>query len=281
MRVARGSGTEKKPEPDLVATIKQGDFSRSIAYDDREIPTVHTRLKYTTIFVLPKSEKVMDILCGDKDAWTINGADGTNFAYVKPEKAGARTNLNLVTVSGNVYTFLLVEGGGQADLKVVIEAKETAMLKQMSAAPKWISAAEMDAVRQQAELARQAADTAKRTAEAAKADATRSIDEIRTKASEELAAFRSGFPSSLKHDYIYRDKRQFAVQAIAHSKDFTYIWADPQETPTLYEVKDGKPALINFQFDQGVYIVPKVLDAGYLAVGKRRLNFKRGNLSDR
>ncbi|HXJ42221.1 MAG TPA: TrbG/VirB9 family P-type conjugative transfer protein, partial [Bryobacteraceae bacterium] len=88
---------KKKPEPDLVATIKQGDFSRSIAYDDREIPTVHTRLKYTTVFVLPKSEKAMDILCGDKDAWTINGADGTNFAYVKPEKAGARTNLNLVT----------------------------------------------------------------------------------------------------------------------------------------------------------------------------------------
>ena len=32
-----------------------------------------------------------------------------NFAYVKPAKIGAQTNLNLVTASGNVYSFVLAE----------------------------------------------------------------------------------------------------------------------------------------------------------------------------
>jgi hypothetical protein len=31
---------------------------------------------------------------------------------------------------------------------------------------------------------------------------------------------------------------------------------------------------VNFQVERGVYIVPKVLDRGYLAIGKRRLAFE-------
>jgi len=42
-------------------------------------------------------------------------------------------------------------------------------------------------------------------------------------------------------------------------------------------VKDGKPSLINFQLANGVYIVPKILNAGYLAVGKKRVVFARHN----
>ena len=36
----------------------------------------------------------------------------------------------------------------------------------------------------------------------------------------------------------------------------TYIKADATELPALYEVKDGKPALLNFQVHQGTYVVP-------------------------
>lgn len=89
--------------------------TRSIVYKEHEVPVISTRLHYTTVFVLPKGERIMDLVCGDKANWTINGADGTNFAYIKPEKAGARTNLNLVAASGNVYSFLLSEGTGPTD----------------------------------------------------------------------------------------------------------------------------------------------------------------------
>jgi len=45
--------------------------------------------------------------------------------------------------------------------------------------------------------------------------------------------------------------------------------------PALYEVKDKKPSLINFDFANGLYTVPKDVDAGYLAIGKQRVDFHR------
>jgi len=65
----------------------------------------------------------------------------------------------------------------------------------------------------------------------------------------------------------------FLVSAIYHDDAFTYIQCAAREKPTLYEIKDGKPNLINFQFGNGVYIIPKVVDSGYLAIGKKKLTF--------
>ena len=68
-------------------------------------------------------------------------------------------------------------------------------------------------------------------------------------------------------------EKPFLVRAIWHDGQFTYIKSDATELPALYEVKDGKPALVNFQVQQGTYVVPKVLDEGYLALGKERFTF--------
>ena len=46
-------------------------------------------------------------------------------------------------------------------------------------------------------------------------------------------------------------------------------------TPGIPRTKDGKPNLINFQVENGVYIVPKIIDSGYLAVGKKKITFTR------
>jgi type IV secretion system protein VirB9 len=56
---------------------------------------------------------------------------------------------------------------------------------------------------------------------------------------------------------------------------FTYIQARPEETPVLYEVEDGKPNLVNFEYKNGVYVVQKILDRGYFAIGKEKLTFAR------
>src|SRR4051794_16902199 len=81
---------------------------------------IETRLRYTTMIVLPEQEEILDVVAGDKDFWVISAAH--NLAHVKPAKEGAATNLNLVTASGTVYSFLLAEKGGAAmpDLKVYI-----------------------------------------------------------------------------------------------------------------------------------------------------------------
>lgn len=272
------AATPPKPvkKADIVASISPSDMTRALTYSEREIPTIQTQLHYTTVFVLPKDEKVMDLVCGNTEEWTINGADGTNFAYIKPEKAGARTNLNLVTASGNVYSFLLVEDSERApNLKVFVNTKDAAMLASLAAPPKWVSASEAET---KLKAAKDDVARANSNAAAAQAESDRKINEVQSRAEADLASFRSGFPSSLKHDYTITNERKnasFGVHAIAHSKDFTYIWANPQETPALYELKDGKPSLIQFQYDNGVYVVGKVMDQGYLAIGKKRLIFKK------
>ena len=64
------------------------------------------------------------------------------------------------------------------------------------------------------------------------------------------------------------------MRAMWHGGQFTYLQSDASELPALYELKDGKPALVNFQVQRGTYVVPKVLDRGYLALGDEKLTFE-------
>src|SRR5713226_2721441 len=98
---------------------------REVCASARSLIPLHTRLRYTTMIVLPEGEEILDVVCGDKDFWVISAAQ--NIAHVKPAKEGASTNLNLVTASGTVYSFLLTEGRNtQPDLKVYVNADSNA-----------------------------------------------------------------------------------------------------------------------------------------------------------
>jgi type IV secretion system protein VirB9 len=253
------AGDKTAPVVDPAGRTEAPGVARTVDYREKEVPEIRTRVRYTTVFVLPKAEKIMDFVCGDKENWVINGAE--NFAYVKPEKERARTNLNLVTASGNVYSFVLAEGDAQPDLKVFVQPKDESMLTAASAPARWVPATEVDTLRQRAETARQQAKSAQEAA-------AKSI-------AEQVDAFRSSYPGTLKHVYRFVDRKPFDVAAIAHDDKFTYIWANPQEVPALYELKDGKPNLISFQFRNGMYVVDKILDGGYLAIGKQRMDFRR------
>jgi hypothetical protein len=70
-------------------------------------------------------------------------------------------------------------------------------------------------------------------------------------------------------------RKPFYVRAMYHDEKFTYIQARPEETPVLYEIADRKPNLVNFEYANGVYVIHKILDRGYLAIGKEKLNFTR------
>jgi type IV secretory pathway VirB9-like protein len=190
----------------------------------------------------------------------INGAQ--NFAYIKPAKAGAQTNLNLITASGNVYSFLLVEVSGapdaQPDLKVFIEPNDQSLLDAASEAPKFVSVREAEDYKQQVALAK---------------------DETLHVKQESQAAIDRGisrFVFNVRFPYRFEaGKKPFYVRAMYHDEHFTYIQARPEETPTLYEIKDGQPNLVNFDYKDGIYVVDKILDRGYLAVGKQKLAFTR------
>jgi len=88
--------------------------------------------------------------------------------------------------------------------------------------------------------------------------------------------FRADYPTSaLKFDYSFRDKKPFDVSSIYHDDKFTYIKSSASEKFSIYELKDGKPDLITFQLKDGTYVIPTVVDKGYLQIGKRKLDFAR------
>jgi type IV secretion system protein VirB9 len=88
--------------------------------------------------------------------------------------------------------------------------------------------------------------------------------------------YKTSYPTQLKFDYSYKaNEPPFDVQSIYHDDKFTYIKSDAQEKFALYEVRDGAPNLINYELRDGTYIVPKILDKGYLEIGKKRMEFSR------
>ena len=225
---------------------------REVTASPRTLIQLQTRLRYTTMIVLPEGEEILDVVCGDKDFWVVNATQ--NMAHVKPAKEGSSTNLNLVTGSGAVYSFLLTEknGSGVPDLKVYVNADPNAP----QGKPKYYSAAQVENL--QAELA----------------EAKAAVETANRRTTESIAAYQQQYPGKLQ--FVYGSPKYvkpFLVRSIWNDGQFTYIQADATELPALYEVKDGKPALLNFQVHEGTYVVPKVLDKGYLALGKERFDF--------
>ena len=253
-----GAADHAQPPPELTPR------ARTVSYSERDVVPVNAKIRFTTLIVLPKQESILDYTCGDKEYWIVNGT--ANFAYIKPAKENSQTNLNLITASGNLYSFVLREisrvSGVEPDLKIFVEPKDDSMLSSLNGKSKFVSAAQVEDYREQAELA--------------KAEARQAKDQAQAALASELSRLRSEYPARLH--FVYRfpaNDPVFHVSAIYHDGKFTYIYANPQETPALYEVKDGKPNLVNFDFKNGLYIVPKVLDSGYLAIGKKKLNFAR------
>ena len=43
----------------------------------------------------------------------------------------------------------------------------------------------------------------------------------------------------------------------------------------MYEMRDGKANLINYDLRDGTYIIPKVMDNGYVELGKKKMEFSK------
>ena len=248
-------------EPAEPPAAPETPHSRVVKYAERDVVPVNAKIRYTTLIILPEDERILDFTCGDKDYWIVDGNE--NFAFVKPAKAGAATNVNLVTAAGNVYSFVLTEvseSGGEPDLKVFIEPTDASMLSAAAGEPRFVPSSQIEDYRQQIELA-------KTEARQAKEQAQQLID-------KQVSEFRSSYPSALQFDYKFqRGRKPFFVDAIYHDGRFTYIKASPEETPALYELKDGKPNLVNFDFRDGAFVVAEGAGDGYLAIGKEKLRF--------
>jgi type IV secretory pathway VirB9-like protein len=227
-------------------------------------PVVRAGLLQSTLIVLPVEEKVANVFAGDTVDWVFDGGHvASRFISVKPKTANSATDIHIVSDHGNEYTLELREVSSDADVhydsKVLIEPGDKGAKEKLTQLPVFVPAAELDKAKQEAAAA-QAAQTATLKAEQTKEE-----------------AYRSQYPGSLHFDYSWDEKKgkDLGLQQIWRDDKFTYLRGHFQETPALYEVKDKKPSLINFDFANGLYTIPKEVDAGYLAIGKQRLDFHR------
>ncbi len=236
----------------LVLPASADTSARTILYHAKDIVNIRAKVKYTTLIELPTTEKIIEAATGDKEFWIIDVVG--NFCFVHPAKKGIRSNLNLITDKGNIYSFTLddvTDQAGDPDLKVIVEPMDQSSLVASAGPPQYVPAAQVTAVEGQLQ--------------ALQSHVVQAVDQ-----------YKSTYPAELKFDYQFKGNSvPFNVMAIYHDAKFTYIKSDAAEKFAVYEVRDGAPNLINYELRDGTYIVAKVLDKGYFEVGKKRMEFTR------
>ncbi len=224
--------------------------ARIVHYHANDIVPIRAKMRYTTLIQVPVGEKIMEAATGDKDFWIIEAVQ--NYCFLHPAKAGIHSNLNLITDKGNIYSFTLDDvEEGDPDLKVVVEPSDPTMLSAITSPSKFVPATQVEVFKAQAQ--------------AAQLEASRQVEQ-----------FKSDYPvKALKFDYVYRNDKPFDIEAIYHDAQFTYIKSSATEKFAVYELKDGKPNSISYELHDGTYVIPKVVDHGYVEIGKKRMDFNR------
>jgi type IV secretory pathway VirB9-like protein len=240
-----------------IAALAQ-ESARTVQYHSQDIVAIRAKVKYTTLIELPTTEKIMEAATGDKDFWIVDVVG--NFCFVHPAKAGINSNLNLITDHGNIYSFTLTDvtnSSGDPDLKVIVVPADESSIAAAAGPAQFVPAAQLQATQQQLTELQNNASTAVSTA---------------------MDAYRSSYPIKLVFDYVYKvqtENNPFHIQSIYHDDKFTYIKTNATEKFSVYELKDGKPDLVNYDLRDGTYIIPKVVDKGYVEIGKKRMDFAR------
>ena len=159
-----------------------------------------------------------------------------HLCTVKPARVGAQSNLNLLTASGTVYSFALSEVSAVPGAKADLKVY----------------------------------------VEAEEARATQATTAAEQRLADDVAVFRARYPLTLHFAYVFpKGTKPFRSLTIFHDGRCTYLYAQAKDLPALYEEADGAPHLIQYDVRDGVYVVGKVLDRGYLTLGRQRVPFVR------
>lgn len=258
-----GQGVAATP-PAPAASLQPSAPRTVVVLDSATPPVVRAGLLQSTLIMLPAEEKVATVFGGDTVDWVFDGGHvASRFISIKPKLAGSTTDVHIVSDHGNEYTLQLREISGDGDphfdSKVFVTPGDQTGKDKLAAMPVFVPAAELDKAKQEVAEAK-ASEAAVKKADDTKAE-----------------QYRSQYPTTLHFDYAWDQKKgtPLGLQAIWRDDKFTYLRGQFQETPALYELKDGKPSLINFDFYNGLYTVPKTLLAGYLTIGKAKVEFHR------
>jgi len=240
------------PALSSTVAVAQDATARTVQYHSQDIVPIRAKLKYTTLIQVPATEKIMEAATGDKDFWVVDVVG--NFCFVHPAKAGIATNLNLITDKGNIYSFTLQDVSGTSttpDLKVLVQPADQSAIVAASGPPQFVPSAQLEQTEQR-------------------------LAALQSHVGQTVDEYKSAYPMQLKFDYNYKaNEAPFDIQSIYHDDKFTYIKTNAPEKFSVYEMKDGKPDLVNYELRDGTYIIPKVMDSGYVELGKKRMDFSR------
>jgi type IV secretory pathway VirB9-like protein len=232
--------------------VAQGASARTVQYHSQDIVPIRAKVKYTTLIELPPTEKIMEAATGDKDFWVVDVVG--NFCFVHPAKQGISSNLNLITDKGNIYSFTLQDISASADspdLKVIVEPADRSAIVAASGPPQFVPAAQLEQSQQ-------------------------ALAVVQSHIAQAVDEYKSAYPLQLKFDYTFKaNEAPFDIQSIYHDDKFTYIRTNAPEKFSVYEMRDGKPNLVNYELRESTYIIPKVMDSGYVELGKKRMDFTR------
>lgn len=230
------------------------DGPRTVTVGERSVVPIYVCQFQETLLILPQGEKVMKSFVADTANWKLeSGRDDQASRYLSlkvREPLTPQTTLNVISDHEANYTFKLILNEQHCDSKVSIDA-DSQMEASIQKTEPWISPGEAARLKEQVDQAKQAVSAAEQ------------------KQQDGIAAYRASYPSKLHFDYRWDLKAadKLGVRSIWHDDRFTYISATPEETPALYELKQGKPSLITFEYANGVYWTGRIVNDGYLAVG--------------
>ena len=185
-------------------------------------------------------KKIIEATTGNKEFWIIEVVG--SFCFVHPAKARIRSNLNLITDKGNIYSFTLEDVSNQnadPDLKVIVQPSDESSIAASAGPTQYVPVSEVTTAQNQ-------------------------MRELQSQIVQTIDQYKDKYRGQLKFDYRYKENEApFNIASIFHDDRFTYIKSDAQEKFTLYEVRDGAPNLINYDLRDGTYVIPKILDRGY------------------
>ena len=138
-----------------LAQTAPAEQARTVQYHSQDIVPIRAKVKYTTLIVVPSTEKIMEAATGDKDFWIVDVVG--SFCFVHPAKPNISSNLNLITDKGNIYSFTLQDitaQGGDPDLKVIIQPADRSSITASTGPAQYVPAAQLAQTREQLSLSR-------------------------------------------------------------------------------------------------------------------------------
>lgn len=264
--------TSAQTAPKKVADILSSVDIVTVQYNPAKMIPIAVREGLGVMVTLPEQDGIMRIDSGSgkltdgSSLWPLEYTKGQNFFSVRAALENEKTNLHVVTTSGRIYSFVLLETKAQPPNQRVNVVLGPEFEAEQAQAPKFYPAADVEALKAQLAKVESEARAAQGAADAAqqeKAEATAAA----------AAGATRDYPAQLRF-YAVSPMPPFNVKSMWTDGKYTWIRTSAREIYTVLEIKDKKPAEVNFDVQEhGLYVMPKVLGDGRLKLGDKEIPF--------